>query len=71
MKSHLPQGCSVIKGDFDALPTKVRSYVIEKAAICTPDNIHICDGSEAEGKSLLDLLMNDGLAKKLEKRENW
>lgn len=71
MRSQLPQGCSVIKGDFDSLPTKVKNYVIEKAAICTPDNIHICDGSEDEGRSLIDLLSNEGLAVKLKKRENW
>ena len=70
MKSQLPNGCTVVKGDFESLPFKVKSYVTEKAAICTPDHIHICDGSETEHQSLIDLLMNEGLAIKLKKREN-
>lgn len=54
-----------------SLPPKVRSYVEEKANICKPDNIHICDGTENENKMMIDTLRKNGQIEPLSKYENW
>lgn len=54
-----------------SLPPKVRSYVEEKASICQPDDIHICDGTEAENKVMIKQLMENGQIEPLRKYENW
>lgn len=53
------------------LPPRVRAYVEEKAKMMEPDDIYICDGSDAENKRLLTLMENNGMIKKLSKYENW
>ena len=71
MATELPTGCTVVQGDIDALPAKVKAYVTEKAAICMPDHIHICNGSNEEYKSLVEQLIEVGLAVPLKKHDNW
>ncbi len=44
---------------------KLINWVNEWAQLCQPDNIHWCDGSEAEYKSLLDGMVAKGAAVKL------
>ncbi|CAG5122958.1 unnamed protein product, partial [Candidula unifasciata] len=61
---------SVIYGDINQLPNKVRHYVEENALLCKPDNIHICDGSDKENQILLYILQKDGIIKRLPKYEN-
>jgi phosphoenolpyruvate carboxykinase (GTP) len=39
---------------------KLNKLVEEMAALCKPDHIHWCDGSEAEYKSLCDLMVKNG-----------
>ncbi|PIK59026.1 Phosphoenolpyruvate carboxykinase [Apostichopus japonicus] len=56
--------------NVDTLQPNVRKYVQEKMSLCQPDNIHICDGSEAENDMLLSLLEKEGMIKKLKKHEN-
>jgi phosphoenolpyruvate carboxykinase (GTP) len=53
-------------------PETVKSWVREIAAICQPDSIHWCDGSEAENEKLLQGMVATGTLKKLnpEKRPN-
>ena len=53
------------------LSPKVRDFVEGKAKICEPKDIHICDGSEAENKFLLDLMQKQGMIEPLTKYENW
>ena len=53
------------------LSPKVRSFVEEKAKQCQPKDIHICDGSEAENKLLLDLMQKQGMIEPLPKYDNW
>lgn len=62
---------SVVHGDLNKLAPKVRKYIEENVAICQPDKIHICDGSERENKMLLETLEKAGMAKRLTKYENW
>lgn len=53
------------------LNESVKKFVEEKARICKPDNIQVCDGSEAENQQLVDLMVKDGILEKLPKYENW
>ena len=71
MVSQLPAGCKVTHGKFDALAPKIQEYVVEKASICQPSNIHIVDGSEEENEALVNLLIDEGVATKLKKHKNW
>ena len=56
---------------FNKLQPKVQKFVEEKARICQPSQIHVCDGSQAEGKQLLDQMQKDGQVIPLDKYENW
>jgi phosphoenolpyruvate carboxykinase (GTP) len=40
--------------------TKLNKLVEDMAALCKPDHIHWCDGSEAEYKSLCDVMVKSG-----------
>lgn len=52
------------------VPKSVQDYIEEKAKICQPDKIHICDGTEEENKMLLDLLEKSGAIQRLKKMDN-
>lgn len=54
-----------------SLSESVRKFVEEKAAICKPENIQVCDGSEAENQQLVELMVQQGMLEKLPKYENW
>lgn len=49
---------------------KLLNWVREVAAMCKPDSIIWCDGSEEEYSRLIEESVKDGLAVKVEKREN-
>jgi len=51
---------------------KLQTWVNEWAALCQPDSVHWCDGSEQENRQLLDLMVSTGMATKLneQKRPN-
>lgn len=70
MASQLPASCSVVHGNFDSLAPKVRNFVVEKANVCQPANIHIVDGSIEENQSLVNFLIDEGVAIKLAKHSN-
>ncbi len=44
---------------------KLQKWVDEWVAICQPDSVHWCDGSEQENQQLLDLMVKTGMAVKL------
>uniref|UniRef100_A0A1I8FJT4 phosphoenolpyruvate carboxykinase (GTP) n=1 Tax=Macrostomum lignano TaxID=282301 RepID=A0A1I8FJT4_9PLAT len=49
----------------------VRNYVKEKANLCQPDDIYLCDGSEEENKRFLEIMRRaGGIAKPLRKMDN-
>lgn len=52
------------------LPSNVCKYIEEKAKLCEPDKIHLCDGSEEENAALLRILEASGSVKRLE-NNNW
>ena len=43
----------------------VIEWVKEMEELCTPDQVHWCDGSESENQTLLDLMVASGTLKKL------
>lgn len=53
------------------LAPKVRAYVEECVKLCKPDEVYICDGSEAENNVLLKMLEKKGTVERLPKYENW
>jgi phosphoenolpyruvate carboxykinase (GTP) len=53
------------------IPKNVQDYIEDKAKLCQPDRIHICDGTEEENKILLDLLEKSGSIQRLKKMDNW
>jgi len=61
---------NVVNGKFDNLPKIVQDYIHEKSAICQPDNIHICDGTEQENQQFLEEMVKAGEIKKLPKYDN-
>ena len=65
------RGYTVLYGNINQLPQKVRHFVKENAAMCQPDSIHICDGSEKESQMLTYLLQKDGMIRPLDKYTNW
>uniref|UniRef100_L7WFW7 Phosphoenolpyruvate carboxykinase [GTP] n=1 Tax=Colias meadii TaxID=72251 RepID=L7WFW7_COLME len=53
-----------------ALTPKVRAFIERSAALCEPEHVHVCDGSEAEASALLQLMQNQGTLKPLPKYDN-
>lgn len=66
----LPKGISVLNGKFDLLPSKVQDFVCKKIELCSPADLHICDGSATEAQHFTNLLVEHGTARKLEKLDN-
>ncbi|XP_035452251.2 phosphoenolpyruvate carboxykinase [GTP] isoform X1 [Spodoptera frugiperda] len=53
-----------------ALTPKVRAFVERSAALCQPEHVHVCDGSEAEAAALLHIMQQQGTLKRLPKYDN-
>lgn len=54
------------------LAPKVQHFIQEKASLCQPDRIHVCDGSEAENVALLQEMEKEGIAVRVSgKYDNW
>ncbi|XP_027501699.1 phosphoenolpyruvate carboxykinase, cytosolic [GTP] isoform X2 [Corapipo altera] len=60
----------VVQGDLESLSPEARDFIETNAKLCQPENIHICDGSEEENKKILDIMVKQGMIKKLSKYEN-
>ncbi|TPP61548.1 Phosphoenolpyruvate carboxykinase [GTP] mitochondrial [Fasciola gigantica] len=52
------------------LPPNARRYVEEKAILCQPDHVYLCDGSDEEYKKCLADLEKSGAIKRLPAYEN-
>jgi phosphoenolpyruvate carboxykinase (GTP) len=66
---NIPKSC--YSGDLIKLPKMVQDFIDEKAKLCMPDRIHICDGSDEEYEDMLKLLQDNGSLKRLDKMKNW
>jgi len=64
------RGISVLNGDIARLPAKVRAFVEESAALCRPEKIWICDGSDNEQKVMQKILQDAGTIIPLPKYDN-
>uniref|UniRef100_A0A1I8IF55 phosphoenolpyruvate carboxykinase (GTP) n=1 Tax=Macrostomum lignano TaxID=282301 RepID=A0A1I8IF55_9PLAT len=64
------RGLADVPTTLSALPQSVRNYVKEKANLCQPDDIYLCDGSEEENKRFLEIMRRAGIAKPLRKMDN-
>lgn len=53
------------------LQPHIQRFIQDQAKLCKPDKIHVCDGSEAENKAILEQLLKDGRVEKLPKYDNW
>ncbi|NXY34431.1 PCKGC protein, partial [Pomatorhinus ruficollis] len=60
----------VVQGDLESLSPEARNFIETNAKLCQPECIHICDGSEEENKKILDIMVEQGMIKKLNKYEN-
>ena len=58
------------KSNLTKLPKSIQDYIEEKAKICQPDAIHICDGSIEENRAFLQVLQKNGVIQKLEQLNN-
>jgi phosphoenolpyruvate carboxykinase (GTP) len=64
------RGIEISYGDLSLLTPSVKSFVEEAIALCQPQQIHICDGSDIENKMLLKILCEAGTLIPLTKYEN-
>lgn len=64
-------GIRILQGDFSSLSPAVREFVEANVALCQPESLHICDGSDEENRAILIQLQEQGMIKKLSKYENW
>ncbi|XP_032073189.1 phosphoenolpyruvate carboxykinase, cytosolic [GTP] [Thamnophis elegans] len=70
VKTRMNATPKVVQGDFKSLAPNVRKFIESNAKLCQPKAIHICDGSEDENKKILELMVEQGMIKKLRKYEN-
>lgn len=61
-------GAGLAAADVEKLPPGVLAYVQDAIALCKPAAVHLCDGTDAENKSLLQQLEANGVLTKLAKR---
>lgn len=59
-----------ITAALGGLKPAVREYVLEKAKLCQPSHIVICDGSDEENAKFLKQLEDEGVALELKKWKN-
>uniref|UniRef100_A0A8C3RP64 Phosphoenolpyruvate carboxykinase, cytosolic [GTP] n=1 Tax=Chelydra serpentina TaxID=8475 RepID=A0A8C3RP64_CHESE len=70
LKTRLNITPRLIQGNLKSLSQEVRYFIESNAKLCQPARIHICDGSEEENKNILDIMVEQGMIKKLKKYEN-
>jgi len=65
----------LLRRDYSAasvahLAPHIQEYILEKAALCQPDDIYVCDGSDAEKEKIIQTLLKEKLIKPIPKLEN-
>ncbi|CAF2530902.1 unnamed protein product [Rotaria sp. Silwood2] len=58
------------KGTFQLLPSHVQAWLAQMIQLCTPRDVHICDGSEEEAETATKMLVEIGQLSPLKKYEN-
>ena len=59
-----------MKMNISVKNNKLNSWIKEVADLCTPDDIHVCNGSKEEYDSMIKKLLDSGIAIPLKKRPN-
>jgi phosphoenolpyruvate carboxykinase (GTP) len=57
----------VVKGDLSTLPKNVQKFILHWASVMKPKDIYISDGSKAEYDAHAEVLVKEGIFKKLTK----
>ncbi|XP_077459615.1 phosphoenolpyruvate carboxykinase, cytosolic [GTP] [Stigmatopora argus] len=70
LQSSKQGGPRVLQGELNSLSPAVRDFVEANVALCQPDALHICDGSDEENRAVLAQLEEQGSVKKLPKYHN-
>ncbi|XP_059718401.1 phosphoenolpyruvate carboxykinase, cytosolic [GTP] [Haemorhous mexicanus] len=70
LKANMNVMPKVVQGDWESLSPEARDFIETNAKLCQPECIHICNGSEEENKKILDIMVEQGMIKKLNKYEN-
>lgn len=65
------KGVPVVSKLTKPLAPKIRAYLEECIALCRPDSVYVCDGSQEENMQLLKLLEKQGTIRALPKYDNW
>ncbi|XP_067629262.1 phosphoenolpyruvate carboxykinase [GTP] isoform X2 [Eurosta solidaginis] len=63
-------GTNISYGNVSCLTSSVKAFVEESIALCQPDQVHICDGSDVENKMILRIMLEEGTIIPLPKYEN-
>lgn len=71
IQSQNHNGPRILQGDLSSLSPALRDFVETNVALCQPESVHICDGSDQENRAVLVKLEEQGMIKKLAKYENW
>lgn len=71
MASPAVRSITAVQGDLNLkIPPKVRAFIDENVAVCQPDNVYVCDGSDAEYGRLINHLTETGVTIPLKKYPN-
>uniref|UniRef100_A0A8C9UHN0 Phosphoenolpyruvate carboxykinase, cytosolic [GTP] n=1 Tax=Serinus canaria TaxID=9135 RepID=A0A8C9UHN0_SERCA len=70
LKANMNVMPKVVQGDWESLSPEARDFIETNAKLCQPECIHICNGLEEENKKILDIMVEQGMIKKLNKYEN-
>ena len=54
----------------DIKNAKIRAWIEDIRKMCTPDALHICDGTKEEYDTLMKKMVDSGLATPLKKKPN-
>lgn len=70
LQSQNQSSARVLQGDLASLSASLQEFIQNSVKLCQPDALHICDGSEEENRSVLRLLEEQGVIKRLRKYNN-
>lgn len=64
------ESVNMILPDLIENSPRLITFIQKYSKLCSPDNIHICDGSKAENEKIIKLLIKNKIIKKMKKMEN-
>jgi phosphoenolpyruvate carboxykinase (GTP) len=55
----------------ESFSPQLQAFIREKQALCQPENIHICDGSQEENEYMVNQMIESKMMKRLPLYEDW